>query len=64
LAFALRPGDNLLSGDFDFARDEVRADVSASELVLAVDCLFEDFVLVLPMPNNGNGINGFPSRRC
>jgi hypothetical protein len=62
LALALRLGDNLLSGDFDFARDEVRAD--GSKLVLAVDCLFEDFVLVLPMPNNGNGINGFPNRTC
>jgi hypothetical protein len=50
LAFALRFGDNLPSGDFDFARDEVRADGSTSELDLAVDCLFEDFVLALPMP--------------
>jgi hypothetical protein len=55
LAFGLRLRDGLLSGDSDFAADE-----SASELVLLVDCFFEDFALVLPMPNNGNGINGFP----
>ena len=63
LAFRLRLGDALLSGDLDFAPDEVRAEGSASELVLAVDCLFEDFALPLPMPNNGNGINGFPKSK-
>ncbi len=57
--FGVRLWDDFLSVDLDFAPDEVRADSSASELVLAAHCLFEDFILVLPMPNNDNGINGF-----
>ena len=56
--------DALVPDELDFTAAAVCAPDCACELVLAVDSLFDDFDLALPMPNNGNGINGFRRHTC